>query len=187
MSFSPEMIIKPSLIWFRRSTNSLSFSSESMKREKYVSGILPEIRQKEFRKSFDNILVMYTLRSRASGICYQSIKYGPVLRILHRQPSVEILQCFGRGFCMVFTIGTRNRLFQAVSYDRFQNTFICVVVSNDHMFWVDSRRYRHIRSVRGGISGDIPLRNRKKRRSARKGRPPFSCLRIKPEYRHGQT
>ena len=126
MSFSPEMIIKPSLIWFRRSTNSLSFSSESMKREKYVSGILPEIRQKEFRKSFDNILVMYTLRSRASGICYQSIKYGPVLRILHRQPSVEILQCFGRGFCMVFTIGTRNRLFQAVSYDRFQNTFICV-------------------------------------------------------------
>ena len=146
-----------------------------MKREKYVSGILPEIRQKEFRKSFDNILVMYTLRSRASGICYQSIKYGPVLRILHRQPSVEILQCFGRGFCMVFTIGTRNRLFQAISYDRFQNTFICVdfetfpytitkrvVVSNDHMFWVDSRRYRHIRSVRGGISGDIPLRNRKK-------------------------
>ena len=83
-----------------------------MKREKYVSGILPEIRQKEFRKSFDNILVMYTLRSRASGICYQSIKYGPVLRILHRQPSVEILQCFGRGFCMVFTIGTRNRLFR---------------------------------------------------------------------------
>ena len=47
-----------------------------MKREKYVSGILPEIRQKEFRKSFDNILVMYTLRSRASGICYQSINTG---------------------------------------------------------------------------------------------------------------
>ncbi len=91
-----------------------------------MSGILTGIRQKKFRKTLDNILVLYMLRSRASVICYQSIKYGPILRILRRQLPVEIFQCLGRGFCMVFPIGTRDRIFQAISYDRFQDTFIYV-------------------------------------------------------------